>query len=91
MKHLSVMLTSKIKQFLAKSEPGVTKVILKSGILISLLLLLLLFLKAARLDASFDFDGKLFQSVAPLNEKLLCPLEDIFFGNLRSVVVRLRL
>ena len=50
-----------------------------------------LFLKAARLDASFDFDGKLFHSAAPLNEKLLCPLEDIFFGNLRSVVVRLRL
>ena len=49
------------------------------------------FLKAARLDASFGFDGKLFHSAALLNEKLLCPLEDIFFGNLRSVVVRLRL
>ena len=44
-----------------------------------------LLLKAARLDASFDFDGKLFHSASSLNEKLLCPLEDIFFGNLGSV------
>ena len=51
----------------------------------------MLFLKVKRLDACFDSDGKLFHNAAPLNEKLFCPFEDNFFGNIRSVVVRRRL
>ena len=47
----------------------------------------MLFLKVKRLDACFDSDGKLFHNTAPLNEKLFCPFEDNFFGNIRSVVV----
>ena len=51
----------------------------------------MLLLKVAKLDARFDLDGRLFHNVASLYEKLFCPFEDTFFGNLRSIAVRLRL
>ena len=49
------------------------------------------FLKDMRLVVRFDSSGRLFQSLAPLYEKLFWPFEEIFFGILRPVVVFLRL
>jgi len=41
--------------------------------------------------ARFDWYGRLFQSLAPLYEKLFWPFEQLFFGSLRPVAVFLKL
>ena len=51
----------------------------------------MLLLKVARVEARFAIDGRLFHNLAPLYEKRFCPFKNIFFGNLGSVAVRLRL
>ena len=45
------------------------------------------FLKDMRSVACFDWSGRLFQSLAPLYEKLFWPFEELFFGILRFVAV----
>ena len=52
----------------------------------------MLILKVARLGVRFASDDRLFHNVAPLYEKLFCPIEDTFSGNLMSIAaVHLRL
>ena len=41
--------------------------------------------------ARFDWSGRLFQSLAPLYEKIFWPFEEILFGILRSVAVFLKI
>ena len=48
------------------------------------------FLKDMRSVARFDWSGRLFQSMAPLYEKLFWPFGELFFGILRSVAVFLK-
>ena len=49
------------------------------------------FLKDMRSVARFDWSDRLFQSLAPLYEKLFWPFEEIFFSILRSMAVFLKL
>ena len=51
---------------------------------------IMIFLKGTRSVAHSDWSGRLFQSLAPLYEKLSWPFKELFFGILRSVAVFLK-